>query len=258
MANFPAIYKEFSSRKVFTLEEVKAAFPNIKFASLYHQISHLIKRGYIGKVKRGLYYIIPPEAEPETFSSDALLVASKLTENSKLIYSGAVLARGLYHNFIHIIRITGSRRVPALTWGEFDIKFHQVPADHIGFEEMNILNVSVTVASEFRIIVDGLFRPKFVGGFEEYLRIIDKIEQIEPGEVIVCASAFKRQGLMQKVGLILELNQERWNVGSELLKILEKNKTSFPIPLDPSSTARRLIPRWNLWVNGWFLERIKK
>lgn len=257
MASFPAIYKEFSFRKVFSLEEVKSAFPNIKLPALYQQITYLIKRGYIGKVKRGLYYIIPPEAEPETFSPEALLVASKLTENSKLIYSGAILARGLYHNFPHVIRITGSRRVPALTWGEFNIKFHQVPADHIGFEEMDILNVPVTVASEFRIIVDGLFRPKFVGGLEEYLRVIEKIDQIEPGEVIVCASAYKRQGLMQKVGLILELNQERWNVGSELLKLLEKNKTSFPIPLDPSSNARRLIPRWNLWVSGRFLERFK-
>ena len=257
MAKFPAIYKEFSSRKVFTLEEVKSAFPDVKLPAMYQQITYLIKRGYIGKVKRGLYYIIPPEAEPESFSPDALLIASKLTDDSKLIYSGAILARGLYHNFPHVIRITGSRRVPALTWGEFKIEFHQVPADDLGFEQMDILNVSVTVASEFRIIVDGLFRPKFVGGFEEYLRVIDKIEQIEPGEVIVCASAYKRRGLMQKVGLILELNQERWNVGSELLNILAKNKTSFPIPLDSSSSGRRLIPRWNLWVSGRFLERLK-
>jgi predicted transcriptional regulator of viral defense system len=258
MARFNAIYQKFSSRKVFTLEEVKSAFPDLKLPALYQQISYLLKRGYIGKVKRGLYYIIPPEAEAETFSPDALLIASKVTENAKLVYSGAILARGLYHNFPHVIRVTGSRRVPELTWGEFKIKFHKVPADNIGFERMGILDIPVAVAGEARIVVDGLFRPKFVGGFQEYLRVVDKIDHIDPEEVLMLALAYQRQGLMQKVGLILEINQQRWNVGTRVLEILERKKTSFPIPLDPSSEGRRLISRWNLWVNGRFLERVRE
>lgn len=258
MPRFPEIYKIFSSKKVFTMGEVKAAFPGIKPSTLYQQITDLLRRGYIGKAKRGLYFIIPPDAEAETFSPDALLVASKTTKNSKLVYSGAVLARGLYHNFPYVIRITGSKRVPGLEWGEFKIRFHQVPALDLGFEQMQILDVPVTVANEARIIVDGLFRPKFVGGFEEYLRIIDKIEHVSPEEVVEYAFAYERRGLVQKVGLILEINRERWNVGSKVLKILKSRKTSYPIPLDLASSDRRLVKRWNLWVSGRFLERIEE
>ena len=257
MAKFPSIYKEFLSKKVFTIEEVKAAFPKTKASSLYVQVSNLVKRGYLGKAKRGVYYIIPPDADPDSYSPDALLVANKLTSDSKLIYSGAVLARRMYHNFPYVIRITGSKRVRELLWGEFKIKFHHVPASDLGFEQITIFDVPVVVAREARIIIDGLFRPKFVGGFEEYLRIVDKIETVESEEVVEYVFAYDRVGLVQKVGLILEINREKWNVNGKLLKMLSRKKTAYPIPLDPSSKSRRLVSRWNLWVSGRFLERLK-
>ena len=103
-----------------------------------------------------------------------------------------------------------------------------------------------------------LFRPKVVGGFEEYLRIVDKIETIDPEEVVEFVFAYGRAGLVQKVGLILEINRDKWNVSEKLLKILARQKSSYPIPLDVSSKSRRLVPRWNLWVSGRLLERIKQ
>lgn len=257
MSRFPALYKAFASKKVFTIEEAKAAFPSVKPSSLYVQLSSLVKRGYFGKVKRGLYYVIPPDSEPTDFSPAALLVASKLTEDSRLIYSGAILARGIYHNFPHVIRITGSKRIGEITWGEFKIKFHHVPAYELGFEEIPVSDVPVLVAREARIVVDGLYRPRFVGGFEEYLRVLDNIPSIEPEEVVDYVFAYDRQGLVQKVGLILEINRERWGVSERLLKLLARKKTAYPIPLDPSSKARRLVSRWNLWVSGRFLERLE-
>lgn len=258
MATFPSIYKEFLSQKVFTVEEVKAAFPKSTPSSLYVQISNLIKRGYLGKIKRGVYFAIPPDADPGSYSPDALLVASKLTSDSKLIYSGAILARKLYHNFPHVIRFTGAKRVREFSWGEFKLKFHQIPASDLGFERITIFDVPVMVARKERIIIDGLFRPKFVGGFEEYLRIVDKIETIDHEEVVEFVFAYGRAGLVQKVGLILEINRDKWNVSEKLLKILARQKSSYPIPLDVSSKSRRLVPRWNLWVSGRLLERIKQ
>lgn len=258
MATFPSIYKEFISQKVFTIEEVKAAFPKSTASSLYVQISNLVKRGYIGKVKRGIYYVIPPDADQVSYSPDALLIASKLTSDSKLIYSGAVLALKIYHNFPHVIRITGAKRARELSWGEFKIEFHQVPASDLGFEQVTIFDVPIIVARKERVIIDGLFRPKFVGGFEEYLRIMDKIETIDPEEVVEYVFAYGRAGLVQKVGLILEINRDKWNVSGKLLKMLARQKTAYPIPLDTSSKSRRLVSRWNLWVSGRFLERVKE
>lgn len=258
MATFPAIYKKFLSQKVFTIEEIKAAFPNSTASSLYVQVSNLVKRGYIGKVKRGIYYIIPPDADPVSYSPDALIIASKLTSDAKLIYSGAIIALKIYHNFPYVIRITGRKKVRELSWGEFKIKFHKVPASDLGFKQATIFDVPIMVARKERVIIDGIFRPKFVGGFDEYLRIVDKIEAIDPEEVMEYVLAYGRAGLIQKVGLILEINRDRWNVSEKILKILARQKTAYPIPLDPSSKSRRLVSRWNLWVSGRFLERVKE
>ena len=96
MANFPAIYKEFSSRKVFTLEEVKAAFPNIKLASLYQQISYLIKRGYIGKVKSELYV-----ARDERYISP---------NEFKDVYEQARRTRAAVRGFINYLKTYESRK----------------------------------------------------------------------------------------------------------------------------------------------------
>lgn len=64
--------------KCFDYEQAKKALPKSKDSSLRELLRDMTRRGLLMRIKRGIYYIIPYEENPENFMPDWHLLAEYL------------------------------------------------------------------------------------------------------------------------------------------------------------------------------------
>ena len=91
-------YFNGKNKTCFDYQEAFNAKPNSKESTLRELLSDMTKRGLLMRLKDGVYYIIPYEANAETFMPDWHLIAEHLV-NSAQYYIGYYSALQI-HNLI--------------------------------------------------------------------------------------------------------------------------------------------------------------
>src|SRR3989338_8677355 len=93
------IYRDFYSQGLFTFKELaeRYAKKNTK-KTLRNLVYQGLKKGELGTVKRGLYFLVPPGQDLATYRPDPFLVASKLGSNLVMAYHSALALHGAAHS----------------------------------------------------------------------------------------------------------------------------------------------------------------
>src|SRR3989338_6649773 len=92
------IYRDFYSQGLFTFKELaeRYAKKNTK-KTLRNLVYQGLKKGELGTVKRGLYFLVPPGQDLATYRPDPFLVASKLGSNLVMAYLSPLALQGAAH-----------------------------------------------------------------------------------------------------------------------------------------------------------------
>lgn len=132
-------------------------------------------------MRRGLYCVVPPCADPATSPVDAYLLASRMTDDTVLAYHTALEFRGkAYSVFEEIQYLTGRATRPATFRSHrfrpvrFPKKIAASGKQLFAVNEVDRAGLSVRVTSLERTLADVLDRPDLGGGWEEIWRSLER------------------------------------------------------------------------------------
>lgn len=236
---------------IFTTAQAQDLLGDAAYAA--NTLSRLVKKGWLQRLQRGLYLIIPLEAGPERlWTESSLVIASKLVKPSAVAYWSALHYWGMTEQVSQVVFVQTTQRKAALQVLGMHFRFVTLPeARFFGAVQRTVDGKSITVTDREKTLLDAAARPDLCGGIMQlaqalsghyadvdWLRLDDYLQRWGGGAVV------KRLGyLIETLHLpIPEQTQRltRWQGWiSQGMSLLEPGAS-------PDSIS---APQWNLRVN---------
>lgn len=240
------IYSELYSERVITTEDVKGIIGH----KAPDYITNLREKGYIKKIRKGLYAIVPPNMIGEDIKPDKFLIADKVKDDHYISHHSALEIHGLaqtIHNRVYITSTTPSR-----SFRYEDIEYKFITTKHFfGFEEKSRLNSTITVSDREKTIIDCIRNIKYAGGLEELIKSLEGVPNLDWDKLLNYLGKIDENSLYQKTGFILDELNTQFPVEDELL--YKVGKRTYYIDENKDSYY---VKKWNLMVPKKFREWI--
>lgn len=225
---------------------------NIASTDAAKMLSRWSKKGWMSRIRRGLYVSVPLESRTADVPlEDPWLIADRLFSPC---YIGGWSAAEYFDlteqifSTIMVMTVQKPRdRRPSIKGTEFILRTISEKA-MFGLKPVWRGQVKISVSDPTRTILDMLIGPVFGGGIRsvkdmlyDYMRSESKnLEQlIEYGKLLGNGAVFKRLGF-----LLEKIAPEE----TEIIEQCRKKLTAGNAKLDPKLNNSRLITRWRLWV----------
>ncbi len=258
--------KFFAENPVFTTDQVRAFFRRrgtTKDRAAGAWLAYHYKNGHIIRIKQGLYATVPEGANPESFTPDLFILASRMSRDAVLVYHTALEFHGrAYTTYNRLTYQTagGSRPFEFHGWRFLPVSVAGVlqkkGKSNFGVRQVDRNGVKVSVASLERTLVDVLHRPVYCGGWEEIWRSLEAIEFFDLEEVVEYVVLLENATTAAKVGFFLDQHKERLLVDDKHLEILHSSKPKRPhYLLRGEKKGGKWIKEWNLIVPEEILNR---
>lgn len=195
------------NKNLFTVDEALAILKEKK-SSLTKLLHDLTVNGWLFRVSKGKYLILPLEAgaEPQ-FTEHEFVLASALISPGYISYWSALNYYGLTEQvsktiFIATVKQKREKSLLGLTF-KF-ITLHQ--AKFFGYTVIQLNNHRVNIAEREKAIVDCLDLPRNCGGITEVVKAIDSAkEELDLPKLIAYAHNMGNAAILNRLGYILEL-----------------------------------------------------
>ena len=241
------------SKGSVTVEQAAQAL-NATRTDTAKMLSRWCKKGWLARVKRGLYVPVPLESRSADVSlEDPWAIAEKLYSPCYIGGWSAAeywdLTEQIFRTTIVITEQKPRNRNPTLMGSQYKLKT-------IGKEKVFGLKtvwrgqVKVQVSDPTRTILDMLSDPKLGGGIRSVEDMLKNYLRSEMSNLNLLVEYARRLGngaVLKRLGFLLERNDvSEKTIIDKCLSGLTKGK----VKLDTSLKSNRLITRWKLWVPG--------
>lgn len=249
-------YREFARAHSATGQRSRQTTKNL--------LSQHVANGLLLHVRRGLYAVVPPGANPETFPVDPYLVAAKMTDDAVLAYHTALELHGKAHsvfNEFYFLSRTPPRPAEFRSQRFRGVRFPKAlrtkGQEEYGIKDLDRSGVDVRSTDLERTLVDVLDRPDLTGGWEETWRSLEAVEFFDLDEVVEYALLLDNATCAAKVGYFLDQHREHLMVEDVYLKSLKKRRPKQPHYMERNSRGKgRFMSEWNLVVPRAIVERV--
>lgn len=237
----------------FNTEFAKKALPNSKDGAIRELLSDMIRRGLLMRVKRGLYYVIPYEQNPDSFMPDWHLLAEYLVQDANY-YIGYYSALQI-HNLItqpslkEQIVVSKQIRPSTIKIKEVQFQFIFHNEKHFfGTKKMWVDNFNKVICSDLeKTIVDCLYKPDYAGGIVEIARAIYlSHKKIRYNVLLEYVDKFNSQAVIKRLGFLLETLEIKTNIIDSLQKLKTKSIVLLDTELPKSG---KIITKWGIQQN---------
>ena len=245
----------FNKRNIscFNYSLAYKALPNSKAGAIRELLCDMTKRGLLMRLKDGVYFIIPYEADAEHFFPDWHLIAEHLV-NSANHYIGYYSALQI-HNLItqpslkEQIVVSKQLRPSQIKIKEIPFQFVYHNDKHFfGAKKMWIDNFNKVLCSDLeKTFIDCLFKPNYAGGIVEIAKAMYlSKDKIQYETLLQYAIKFGSQAVIKRLGFLLET----LDIDTDIIGELHNLKTTSYVLLDTElPQTGKLINRWNIQLN---------
>lgn len=240
-------------RNCFTTEDAYHIMNQSNSEAVKKLLSDLVKRGLLMRLKRGLYYTIPYERDPETFMPNWHIIAAYLCKgmNYYIGYYSALEIHSLITQPFLQEQIIVDRQVKPSIIKIKDIHFRFILHNEkhfFGAKDFWVDNFNKVTCSDFeKTVIDCLYKPHNAGGIVEISKAVHKLkERLDYNKLLEYLKKFDSQAVVKRLGFLLEL----FEVNHPILEQLNKKKTKSFTQLDPSLPKEgKMLSRWSLQLN---------
>lgn len=190
------LYKELAALRCFTHSDM-VRLTGSECAAQW-QIKNYLKKGYIERVRRGLYAVISMETEqpiPSRFQ-----IASCISVDSFISHHSAFEFYGYGNQVFYDVYFATEKKVRPFDYGGL----HYQPVVWRGNAGVQEMNNGVCVTSLERTVIDSIADFTRIGGLEELLRCLMLIPSLDEKKLLEALKIYGRGQLYQKAGYILE------------------------------------------------------
>lgn len=243
----------FANHPVFTLDQACDMLRSGGPATVRNRLKHHLKKGRLRSIARGVYAVVPPGTNPESWVPDPFLVALAIRPDAIFSHHSALELLGAAHSTWSVCTAcTASRRVtlriPNSTIRVFP---HPTPLARSGNVELGIRRVErratlLRTTGPERTLVEGFRQLDLVGGVTELVASAGGFGSLDLTlleEVLECYSVRR---LWAAVGWFLERHAEAFGVREEDLLRFQRHRPRSPIYLARNTRTGRFLARWNL------------
>jgi predicted transcriptional regulator of viral defense system len=216
-------------------------------------LSRWSKKGWLSRVKRGIYVPIPLESRtPDMPLEDAWIIAERLYSPCYIGGWSAAEYWSLTEQIFRAIVVMTTKkprdRNPTLRGTNFLLR--TIPEKAMfGLKPVWRKEIKVWVSDPTRTIVDILNAPQLGGGIRSVVDIFEnyvKSENKNIDSLIEYASRLGNGAVFKRLGFILE----RFGPDEkQAINACKSRLTKGNSKLDPNLPADKLITRWRLWVS---------
>lgn len=232
-----------------------AAWLGLSRSSAQRLLAYLAARGWLVRVRQGLYVPVPLDArQPGEWTEDPWVVAQRLFDPCFIAGWSACEHWGLTEQlFRQVVVVTGRRvrhRRIEVQGTPFRVKVLP-PAKHFGTRTVWRGQVAVQVSDPSRTVVDLLDDPSLAGGFRMVREIVEEYftsSHRSDADLIGYAERLGNRSVFKRLGFLVEL------IGldaAELVEACHARLSQGVSKLDPSAPAAGPVDRrWRVRLNN--------
>jgi predicted transcriptional regulator of viral defense system len=171
-------------------------------------VQQLIRKGWLSRVRRGRYILLPPEHGPDNLGENNVLALATAAVTPS--YAGWWSAAA-FHGFTTQIPLTVFVAVTGkMTEREIEgstVRYVRVSKPKLfGSQLYPLYGRQVPISTPTKTLIDCLDRPALAGGVTEVVRIADRaLAKVSGDEAVETAIRFGSKSLMQRLGAIGDL-----------------------------------------------------
>jgi len=228
---------------VFTVEDARL-ISGVAPEVLWVMLSRMESRGWIERIEKGKYLIVPLGAEKGRYTLHEFVIASVLVEPCCIAYWSALNFHGLTEQMPRTVFVQTTARKKTSRQTVFGVDYCIVRVDGkkiFGTEKHWIEGTAVNVTDPEKTIVDCLDRPRHCGGIVEVAKALLG-RPIDARKLIDYSKRINNSGVMRRLGFLADL--------LELDIDVPMVTTRSYLPLDPSMPRLGgTNARWRLRIN---------
>lgn len=242
------VYSQLYSQRVINTEDVIEILDDSHKSADY--ITNLREKGYLQKIRKGVYAIVPPNLVGKGFNPDKFLVARKFKDEYYLSYHSALELHGVAQSIYNTVWITTKRQSSSFNYQSVEYSFLTTKF-YFGISKIDHQGVSINVSDREKTFLDCVRRTKYAGGLEELLKSLDSFPSLDWDSFLTYLKKFDEFSLYQKTGFILGNISLR--VPEKVLRKLENQVGDKTYYLDREKDSY-YVNKWNLMVPKNFKE----
>ncbi|KAA0006195.1 MAG: hypothetical protein FE039_00370 [Thermoplasmata archaeon] len=234
---------ELSKKKAFTMEDAEQISHANKDV-LKVILSRLEKKGWIERIEKGKYVIIPLGAEKGKYTLHEFVLGSYLVDPCIISYWSALNYYGFTEQIPRtvFIQTTSRKKHQEVTIFGITYKIVRVKEEKIfGIEKAWFEDTKINLTNREKTIIDCLDKPQYAGGIIEVAKAL-RTEEYDKKTLVKYAKKINNTGVIRRLGYICEFLQ----IPIHLPEI----KTRNYLKLDPTlPKSNKLNAKWNLIIN---------
>jgi predicted transcriptional regulator of viral defense system len=244
---------EWRNQKTVTLAEMRDALgASENYASLFAH--RLVKKGWLERLRPGLFQLIPADRGPEGVAdTNPLAAGTVLVTRYFYSFGTACTHHGLTEQVFSEVYLACPEQRRPETIREQRYVFVQVPERRFfGFGQVAVLGEPVQMATVERALLDAVDRPRYAGGIGEVSRIAARAATRVSWDLMLdLVRRWGSSALVQRLGYFLDLHQAHVpdNVKAALLDLVRPKSKILLASRRRWGTTGKLVRTWNVVEN---------
>jgi predicted transcriptional regulator of viral defense system len=238
-------------KRIFTYEDAVKAYGSSN-RRLWELLSTLVKRGWLQRIEKGKYLILPFEAGREReWTEHEFIIASYLIEPYYIGFRSALNYYGYTEQISRTVYIASTRRKlkSSLVISGVTYRLVNMPErKFFGFKQISIDGYKINISEPEKTIVDCLGQLRYCGGLSETVKALwygrDELDFTKMAEY---SRRNGNRASNQRLGYMIEMLGFKAEKAVEIL--LQSLSTRYA-PLDTLSKPKgKYVKRWKVIVN---------
>ena len=219
------------------------------------RLGDLVKRGWLVRVRRGLYAILPLDAqhESQTTAGDPWLLAQALYNPCYIAGWSAAEHWQLTEQIFRSTFVATAANIRHRAEEHFGAAFRLARVKEERLHDLQTIWRSghkISISGRERTIVDAAINPAWVGGVRQLAAILNEYRQQPGSNAQVLAIELEMNGNGAAAKRLGYLCERYWADAVGVIATACELLSTGYVKLDPSSPHRgKLETKWGLWVN---------
>lgn len=234
---------ELAKRKIFTIDDAKEIIGMDK-RILKVILLRLERRGWIERIEKGKYMIIPLGSKKGEYTLNEFLIGSLLVQPCIISYWSALNYYGFTEQIPSTVFIQTTSRKKKQEIEIFGVRYKIIRVNRekiFGIEKTWIEEEQITITDKEKTIIDCLDKPKYCGGIIEVAKAL-KTRDYNPNKLVNYAEKIGNSGVVRRLGYLNDLFSLQMDISSI--------NTRNYLLLDPTMPKKgETNAKWRLIIN---------
>lgn len=236
------LLNKLARKRVFTIEEA-AKITGLNRNALKVLLSRLEKRGWVERIEKGKYLIIPLGAEKGEYTLHEFIIGSLLVRPSAIAYWSALNYHGFTEQIPSTVFVQTTARKKKQDLRIFGVRYKIIrikPEKYFGVEKTWIEEFQVPITDREKTVIDCLDKPRYCGGIIEVAKAFR--EDLDREKLREYALRMDNSAIIRRLGYLCDYFEVDIN--------LPRPKARNYILLDPTMPKEGNVKgKWKIIAN---------